>query len=154
MRNLHKKALPFAICYLLFATLGCTIIMEGAKQFVGISTKDLVDGRKQAIARTFNCDYNTCYDLTKETLQRMGAYIYAEDPGEQMIAIYISQEDTTPVGLFFREIDASKTQIEVSSPSTYAKEFISEKVFSSLEKALNPQKQKGRTDAGKEVRYK
>jgi hypothetical protein len=55
-----------------------------------------------------------------------------------MIAIYVSETDTTPVGLFFKEIDKSNTQVEVSSPSTYAKELISEKVF----KLLKPPEKK------------
>jgi hypothetical protein len=68
----------------------------------------------------------------------IGAYIYVKDIKKHMIAIYVSETDTTPVGLFFKEIDKSNTQVEVSSPSTYAKELISEKVF----KLLKPPEKK------------
>jgi hypothetical protein len=76
----------------------------------------------------------------------MGAYIYAEDAKKKMIAVYISETDTTAVGLFFSPIDANNTEIKISSPSTYAKEFISKKVFFALDKALNPEKETYETD--------
>jgi len=118
--------------------------MEGAKGFAGISTKSLEEGRKGAILKQVNYDYNTCYYKTKEFLiTHTKAYIYAQGLKKHMLAIYVSEEDTTPVGIFFKEIDAANTQIEVSSPSTYAKEFIAGKVFSILEE------KKGQADAKK-----
>ena len=62
----------------------------------------------------------------------MGSYIYTDDPKKNMLAIYVSEADTTPVGIFLKEMDASNTQIEISSPSTYAKELIAEKLFNLL----------------------
>jgi hypothetical protein len=126
--------LSFAICALSFVILisGCATITEGAKGFVGISTKALEDGRKNALSETFNYDYNSCYHKAKEALSGMGGYIYAEDTNKQMIALYVSAADTTPVGIFFTRIDADNTRIEVSSPSTYAKETIAAKLFSDL----------------------
>ena len=49
-----------------------------------------------------------------------------------MIAVYFSESDTTPIGIFFKEIGANTTQMEVSSPSSYAKELIAERLFSVL----------------------
>ena len=54
-----------------------------------------------------------------------------------MLALYVSQDDTTPVGIFFKEIDANNTQMEVSSPSKFAKEFIAKRVFSTFDKSQN-----------------
>jgi len=147
--------------YLLLTTLGgCATIKETAKCVVGVSTKVLEDGRKDAIKKTFNCDHNNCYNKTLEKLKQIGTYIYAEDRKKQMIAVYLHKADetkttvtktgftitdTTPVGIFFKEIDAKNTQIEVSSPSTYAKEFISTKIFSALE----PEPEEGKSDEKK-----
>ncbi|MFH1655201.1 MAG: hypothetical protein ABH954_01155 [Candidatus Omnitrophota bacterium] len=114
--------------------LGCGTIKEVAKGFMGVSTHSLEKARKDAIIRTFNYDYFTCYTQTLDILKRIQAYIYIQSIEKHMIAIYISEEDTTPIGLFFKEIDATNTQVEVSSLSTYAKEFISGKVFSVLDK--------------------
>lgn len=124
---------------------------ETAKCVAGVSTKALEDGRKDAIKKTFNFDQRTCYNKVLERLKAIDTYIYAEGKKEEMIAVYLHKAnqtelimtesgftitDTTPVGIFFKEIDAKNTQIEVSSPSTYAKEFISTKIFSALEPEL------------------
>lgn len=132
-----------AICVFLLAALisGCATIKEGAKCAAGVSTRVLEDNRKDAVKKQFNYDYNGCYAKVKEILTASGAYFYAQD--KNMLAIYVSREDTTPVGVFFMEIDAQNTEVEVSSPSTYAKEYISGKIFSGLEK------EKGKTDAEK-----
>ena len=123
--------LPFY--FLLFTLFGCASIKEMARGFAGISTKILEDDRPNAIVKTLNYDYFTSYTKTLDILKQLKAYIYAKDIKKHMIAIYVSEQDTTPVGIFFKEIDAKNTQLEFSSPSTYAKELISSKVFSALE---------------------
>lgn len=148
--NRKRQAWLLFIVFLLLVNLsGCATIKETAKCVAGVSTKVLEDGRKDAIKKTFNCDHNTCYNKALEKLKQIGTYIYAEDRKKQMIAVYVHKAtepetatseneftitDTTPVGIFFKEIDAKNTQIEVSSPSTSAKEFISTKIFSALER--------------------
>ncbi|MDD5730965.1 MAG: hypothetical protein PHN57_07565, partial [Candidatus Omnitrophica bacterium] len=52
------------------------------------------------------------------------------------ILFYVANHDTTPVGLFFDEIEKNRTTVEVSSPSSYAKELISNKIFAGLEKKI------------------
>lgn len=113
--------------------VGCTV-QEAAKGVIGISTKQIEEARKTASIKTFGYDYASCYKNTKEILKHIGAYIYCEDKNKKLIAFYVSSEDTTPVGIFFKAVDASKTQLEVASPSTSAKEAIAKNVFSSLEK--------------------
>lgn len=113
---------------LLSFIMGCATIQEAAKGTAGVSTKVLEEGRKEAIVKRFNYDYNTCYKKIKATLQKKGSYIYAQSIKKHMIALYVSEDDTTPVGIFFKEIDANNTQIEVSSPSKFAKELIARKV--------------------------
>jgi len=75
-----------------------------------------------------------------DILKRSGSHVYAGGVKKHMIAVYLSEQDTTPVGLFFSEMDKDDTLIEVSSPSTYAKEVVAEKVFTGLEKLLHPEK--------------
>ena len=53
--------------------------------------------------------------------------IYAKR--RDMIAIYYLDPNTTPVGVFFEEIDVSHTRIEVSSQGSGSKEFIAKCVF-------------------------
>jgi hypothetical protein len=133
-----KKFLLFVVCnFLITALAGCATIKEGGKGLLGVSTKVLEDNRKSAITKTFSYDYFTCYTTALDILKRLEAYIYVQDINKHMIAIYVSSQDTTPVGLFFKEVNKNNTQVEVSSPSTYAKEFISGKVFSVLDKTMS-----------------
>ena len=111
---------------------GCETVKEYAKGFAGISTKALEDNRKNAQVFVFKLEYNSCYDLAKQSLLNHGSYIYSEDRNKGLIAVYISQEDTTAVGVFFKKIDQANTQVEVSSASTYGKEFIAARVFAAL----------------------
>ena len=131
--NPNVQIYLFVICCLFIGILFvCASVKEKAKGFAGISTKVLEEGRKSAITKKFNYDYNTCYSKVKAALKKMESYIYADDPKKNMLAIYVSEADTTPVGIFLKEINIGNTQIEVSSPSTYAKELISEKLFNLL----------------------
>jgi hypothetical protein len=143
----------FLICILSFLLLtsGCTMITETVKGVAGVSTKSLEENRKEALKKTFNCDYNSCYNKARKILTNIGTYIYSQSKKRQMIAVYVSQEDTTAVGIFFKSIDANNIQVEVSSPSTYAKEFIAGKLFSGLEKSLNLEDEKGQADAKQET---
>ena len=79
--------------------------------------------------KVFEYDYKTCYEKTEALLKKMPfVNIYAKDKG--MIAIYYINPDTTPVGIFFKEVDATHTQVEISSESTVAKEWIAKNIFS------------------------
>jgi hypothetical protein len=132
--------------YLVVGLLGCATLNEGAKGVAGLSTKALEEGRKDAIKMSFNCSYNECRDKVIKRLERYGSYIYARDEKQKMLAIYISEQDTTPVGIFFKIVDDNNTQIEVSSPSIYGKEFIAAKIA----KAFSPKGEEEESDAEKE----
>lgn len=126
--------LLFGICCLgLGIFTGCAAIKETANGIAGLSTKALEEGRKNAVTKQFNYDLNNCYSKVKEALTIIGSYIYAQDPKKHSLAVYVSSEDTTEVGIFLKEIDAANTEIEISSPSAYAKEFIAKRLFLALE---------------------
>ncbi|MBU1090878.1 MAG: hypothetical protein KKC42_03435 [Candidatus Omnitrophica bacterium] len=113
---------------------GCVHIREGFRGLLGTSIKVLEEGRKDAVKSVFPYDYFTCYTKTLDILKKHKSYVYAEEIKKYMIAIYISSQDTTPVGLFFTEIDKNNTQIEVSSASKFARELISQRIYSELQK--------------------
>ena len=127
--------LIFVIC-----TSGCASIKEMSKGVAGVSTKKLEESRKGAILKTFDYDYFTCFTNTSDALKKLGCYIYAQDIKKHRIAIYVSEQDTTPVGIFFKEMSAASTQVEVSSPSTFAKELISGKLFQALKEKSQGEK--------------
>ncbi|RJO64521.1 MAG: hypothetical protein C4540_03950 [Candidatus Omnitrophota bacterium] len=125
----------YVVCAYLLAVVivsGCAGVKEGAKGFLGISTRELEKGRKEAAIKTFQCASSACYDTILATLKKIGAYVYAEDSNKKMIALYVSETDTTPVGIFLTEENKAATRVEVSSPGGYAKEFIAGKVFAVL----------------------
>jgi hypothetical protein len=139
----QKKIILLVTGYWLLVTLaGCAAISEGVKGVTGVSTKVLEDERKNAIVKSLNYDYFSCFTKTSDILKRINTYIYKQDIKKQMIAIYVSSEDTTPVGLFFKEVDASHTQLEISSPSASAKELIAKQVFLALEESINTEQKK------------
>lgn len=127
------KIVKILVCSVFCAQLlGCANIKEGTRGFLGVSTKELINKRAQAKKITFNYSYKECYDRALKAIVDMNAYVYAKDDKENLIAIYVNEADTTAVGIFFKEIDANSTQVEVSSSSTYAKELIAEKLFKGL----------------------
>jgi hypothetical protein len=128
----HPKLLAFYFLLLTFLC-GCVSLKEGARGFAGVSTRVLENARSEAAARVFKKEYAVVVDKTREALKGIGAYIYAQDSAKGMIAIYVSELDTTPVGLFFTAVDGTSTRVEVSSPSPYARDFIARQVFAFLD---------------------
>jgi len=143
-----KRSMCFVLattcCLLSTVFFGCATVKEMGRGFVGVSTKVLESKRKDSLKKSFALDYNSCYKEVKELLKgkeiqtENESYIYAEDLNKKMIAFYLSQIDTAPVGIFFTEEAKNKTLIEVSSPSSYAKELIAKKIFAGIDALINP----------------
>ena len=123
--------LAFVFLFLTFLC-GCASLKEGAKGFAGISTRVLEESRKDAAVKVFKGDYSSVADKTRDALREIGAYVYADDAAQGLIAAYVSETDTTPVGLFLRAVDAGSTRVEVSCPSIYARELFAGQVFALL----------------------
>lgn len=144
----------FALFFLIINLAGCANtradIVEAAKCVAGFSTKVLDDQRPNALKKTFALDLKDCGALIRDTLKRTHSYIYAEDPKSNFIAIYLSETETTPVGIYLTAIDAARTQVEVSSPSTYAKETVLKRISQSVDNKLHPKIEKGSADVKKE----
>jgi len=127
-----KRILVIALLsYCIIALLGCAYLKEGTKGFLAISTKEIENVRDKAIVKIVDYDYNSCYQKVENKLIEIGSYIYAKK--KDLIAVYISQADTTPAGVFFKEIDKQKTQLEIASPAKDTKEYLAEKIFTALE---------------------
>ncbi len=144
MKSNRLFILSIISCLLIVVLLGCASVKEVGKGFLGVSTQVLEQKRKDALKKSFALDYNSCYLKTKDILSQKNkeAYIYAQDYKKKFIAVYLSPVDTTCVGIFFTEEAGGHTLIEVSSPSTYAKEEIANRIFSGLvkEKSIDDQK--------------
>lgn len=123
---MKKILITLLACVLLS---GCATSTELLKELVGVSTKELDEGRKDALVKVFAYDYDTCYKKTEAIVKAMPKVsVYAQD--EEMIAFYYIDPNTTPVGVFFKKIDPSHTQVEISSQNPDAKEWVAKNVFS------------------------
>ena len=160
-----KRSIHFSLiitCFLLSTVLlGCATIKEAAKGFAGVSTRVLEEGRKDALRKSFPINYDSCYAKVKDVLKEKdknspkeedkGSYIYAEDAQNKMIAVYLSETDTTPVGIFFTKEAKGQTLVEISSPSTYAKEYMAKKIFTGIETAFNLKDEESKSNVKKEI---
>jgi hypothetical protein len=132
----RKMLHAFYWVLILFLFSGCAVLKETTRGFLGVSTKQIEDARSRSLSKSFNCDYQTCDNKVREALKDIKAYIYREDLSQRLIAFYVSESDTTPVGVFLTEIDANNTKVELASPSTYAVEEMSKEIFPFIENAL------------------
>ena len=139
--------------FLLFSVFcflsGCSGFKETTRGFLGVSTKILEDNREGAMKKDFNADLPTIHQKIKDILKIEGVYVYRDDLSTNLIALYVSDADTTPVGIFLTEVDKNNTRIEVASPSTYGKEVIADIIFGTLDGTRKPKDEKGKTDAKK-----
>jgi hypothetical protein len=130
-----KSVLIAVLC--LSGIIGCSTIKEATREVLGISTKEIEASRNAAVRREFKYTYNDCYKKAMETLKFIGAYVYAEDKSKNLVALYLNGDDTTVIGVFFVQVDADNTRVEVCSPSTYAKDYIAAKLFAGLDGTLD-----------------
>ncbi|MBN2830781.1 MAG: hypothetical protein JXL82_00665 [Candidatus Omnitrophica bacterium] len=131
----------FLFCLILCSLTGCSGISEVVRGVAGVSTKVLEDKRKDAVVGDFSSDFDTARSKIKAALKENGSYIYREDLSSNLIAVYVSEKDTTPVGIFLTALDIDNTRVEVSSPSTYGKEVIAKVIFNALRGIPNAKKQ-------------
>ncbi len=107
------------------------------REVTGTSTKGVEAARVDAMKKILDYDYKTCYEKVEACLKKMPyVSVYYKDKG--MIAIYVTNPNTTSVGIFFTETDSGHTQVDVSSESTPTKEWVANSIFS--EKVLPQEK--------------
>jgi len=61
----------------------------------GVSTRQLEKNRINAIKKVLTYGYDDCYSRVLERLKNLNTYVYAEDKKNNLIAVYISETDTT-----------------------------------------------------------
>ena len=121
------------IVALIFAAVvlnGCVSTKAFLEKVKGSSTLEVEQYRSSALKKVFDYDYNTCYEKTDKLLAQMpNVLVYHRDP--DLIALYYSDKaSTTSAGVFFTKIDATHTQVEISSAAMLVKEWIAKNVFS------------------------
>jgi hypothetical protein len=135
-----KMKYLFVLISLIIFSSGCAGIKEFGKSIAGVSTKALEDDLPNAIIKKIPLDFQTAQKKVTEALGHMGSFIYAKNKYKGMIAFYVSETDTTCVGIFFKALDQANTEIQVTSPSTLAKETIATRLMWRLEEMLGSKK--------------
>ena len=130
--EIFNVILIFAFCILNF--MGCAGLKETSRGFLGVSTKILEEKRAQAEVIMVDYDYFNCYQKVKDWLRENDSYIYAKR--DDLIAFYVSDKDTTPVGVFFKEDGPMKTKLEISSPSERARKAMAKEIAAAFRKEV------------------
>jgi len=136
-----------AACCVIVLGAGCAGLMEAGRGIVGVSTKVLEDGRQNAVRKVYPVNYMKCRKTVDDVLADNKAYVYARNDQQKMIAFYMSETDTTPVGVFFIVHGEASTEVEVSSPSRYAKQFIADKISAGFDKVLRSERNPAVSDS-------
>lgn len=134
------------IIFILFSTSGCAKIMEPIMEpprvLWGSSTRALEAARDQAISKTYNCDFNACYDAVLEIIKERKYVLFINQRSKERIVVLgiPGNVDTTEVGIFFSKLKTSEIKIDISSLSSTAKERVASAIFEELDKKFEERK--------------
>jgi len=104
---------------------------------MGVGTRPFHEKGKVHSA-TFTRNYFLCYDNTLTILKELQASFYRGQRRKNFIIAYGFDQvvpqcsESTEVAIFFTELGAFKTKVEVSSLNYYLSEFVSTKIFNGL----------------------
>jgi hypothetical protein len=136
MKMRRISVLAAALAAAALALPGCAGPVQSVIGFGGISTNELAESRRSALAKTFDYDYKKCYKMVEEILSGMPkTVIYSKS--DNMIAVYYKDPNSTPVGVYIVPAGPNRTQVQVSSPAVNAKEWVARNLFN--EKILKAQ---------------
>ena len=135
---IKRAQLKIFIIFLLAAFLsGCT-----ALTIVGVSRQAL-EKEKIKYSKVFDKDISYCYENILKTLASWKVAIYEKKEKRYILALHFDTVfanciDTTEVGIFFKELEPNKTEIEVSSFNYNLSNFVVEKLSEYLENPSLP----------------
>ncbi|MDE2010112.1 MAG: hypothetical protein KGJ09_08555 [Candidatus Omnitrophica bacterium] len=112
--------------------------VEGFKTVWGSSTRVLQEGRKTAVAKTYDRPYWDCFRASMAVAKKQHWVIFKKDEIQGYIVIMGIKGcvDTTEVGIFFEELSNNQIRIEISSLSTNAKRLTALALFHGLDIAF------------------
>ena len=126
------------------ATLKVRKVIEGgietAKTIWGSSTRALEEARKDALRKTYETNFTECFDAVLTIADDADYLVFIKDRNKRHLVVMgiPGNVDTTEVGIFFAELEGLKTEVEITSLSTTAKEKVAAVVFENLDKKFKP----------------
>ena len=142
MRTMKSIEKFFTVIFLMSAVSGCAVVMEPFRILWGSSTRALEQARAQAVSRTYNCDFDACYDAVLKIAKETKYVIFINDRLQERIVVVgiPGNVDTTEVGIFFSEVKKSQVKVDISSLSSTAKEKAAQVIFEGLDTKFKEQK--------------
>lgn len=128
---------------------GCAQVTETAKVIWGSSTRALEEARTDAMAKTYRCSLDDCFDAvaglarhgkTDEPAHEGFFDIFIKDRNRRHIVVMgiAGNVDTTEVGIFFTQPALTTVKLEISSLSSSAKRKVARAVFEELDSRFSP----------------
>ncbi len=105
---------------------GCASVGEKMRGVLGTSIREIEASRGKSVKMVVPGDRDAVYTAVLAELKKAGRYIYRRERNEGVIAFYMSAENTTVAGVFLRGLEGGKTEIEIASPSSYARNTVRE----------------------------
>lgn len=133
---MKKMAAGMVVLWCCALAAGCAGVKESCRGVLGTSTRILEECKPQAVSRSFAFSADDCSAALEQALKDAGAYVYRRDAQKRLTAVYVSAEDTTPVGIFLEPGNPGSTKVLLCSPSSWARDFIAGKVYAGLERKL------------------
>jgi len=119
---------------------GCASVGERMHGVLGTSIREIEASRVKSVQMVVPGDRDAVYTAVLAELKKAGRYIYRRERNEGAIAFYMSAENTTVAGVFLRGLEGGKTEIEIASPSSYARNAVREEL-SALLPAPEPERE-------------
>jgi len=133
------KILKFLLMFaIIFSVAGCAI----TNSLLGTSTQAL-EQLKVRHSKIFDKDAGYCYQKSLDVLKKWNADVFQTKTGTYIIAmkldnVFNSCINTTEVGIFFKESEPGKTQVDVASLNYSLSQFVADNLFKYIENPEAP----------------
>ena len=135
---MKNMIIPVTAAVFFVLAQGCASFSGRVNGFLGKSVREIESSRIKSVKLVIPGDYDTVYAGVLSELKKEGRYIYRQDRNGRLIAFYMSNENTTVAGVFFKETAEGKIELEIASPSSDARNLLAESLSVLVPPVLEP----------------
>lgn len=132
-----KKFIFFVIS--LIALSGCCRLENLPDYIAGTYVNQPKEGTGGRYVKIFDLPYSDSFDRAAQAVVEMGGSFRFKSRKRRTILawyfdkVFVGAIDTTKVGIYFKEIEPGKTQIDIACGNYELAKFVSDRVFARLE---------------------